>query len=251
MWGISSNHLDMEEKKLIVITGASSGIGEAIARYFAAAGYPMLLLARRVERMEAMQLPDAICRQVDVLDLEGMRKAIAEAEGQYGKVDCIINNAGVMINGDPAGQDPEDWQRMLDVNIRGVLNGIHLVLSDMMERKTGTIINKGSIAGRKTFASHSVYCGTKFAVHAITENIREEVAGSNVRVLTIAPGMVYTELLDNGCEESARQGWLDYAEQIGGALDPKSIAQTVLFSYQMPQEVSVREVVICPTGQEP
>ena len=90
---ISSNHLDMEEKKLVVITGASSGIGEATARAFAAAGYPMLLLARRVERMEAMQFPDAICRQVDVLDLEGMRKAITEADGQYGKVDCIINNA--------------------------------------------------------------------------------------------------------------------------------------------------------------
>lgn len=246
-----SNPLHMETRKLIVITGASSGIGEATAKAFAAAGYPMLLLARRLDLMEALQLPDSICRKVDVLDVDGMRKAIAEAEEQYGKVDCMVNNAGVMINGNPAGQDPEDWQRMLDVNIRGVLNGVHLVLSDMVERKRGTIINMGSIAGRKTFAGHSVYCGTKFAVHAITENIREEVAGSNVRLVTIAPGMVYTELLDNGCEESARQGWLDYAKEIGGALDPKSIAQTVLFSYQMPQEVCVREIVVCPTGQEP
>jgi len=246
-----SNPLHMETRKLVVITGASSGIGEATAKAFADAGYPLLLLARRLNLMEALQLPDAICREVDVLDLDGMRAAIAEAEEQYGKVDCMVNNAGVMINGNPAEQDPDDWQSMLDVNIRGVLNGIHLVLSDMVERKTGTIINMGSIAGRKTFSSHAVYCGTKFAVHAITENIREEVAGSNVRLLTIAPGMVYTELLDHGCEESARQGWLDYAEQIGGALDPQSIAQTVLFSYQMPQEVSVREVVICPTGQEP
>jgi NADP-dependent 3-hydroxy acid dehydrogenase YdfG len=249
--GMSSNHLYMEANKLVVITGASSGIGEATAKAFAAAGYPVLLLARRLDLMEAMQLPNSICREVDVLDLDGMRTAIAEAEEKYGKVDCIVNNAGVMINGNPAEQDPEDWQRMLDVNIRGVLNGIHLVLSDMVERKTGTIINMGSIAGRKTFASHSVYCGTKFAVHAITENIREEVSGSNVRLVTIAPGMVYTELLDHGCEESARQGWLDYAKEIGGALDPTSIAQTVLFSYQMPQEVCVREIVICPTGQEP
>ncbi|MFP6874512.1 MAG: SDR family oxidoreductase [Verrucomicrobiales bacterium] len=241
----------MDTRKLVVITGASSGIGEATAKAFADAGYPLLLLARRLNLMEALQLPDAICREVDVLDLDGMRAAIAEAEEQYGKVDCMVNNAGVMINGNPSEQDPDDWQRMLDVNIRGVLNGIHLVLNDMVERKTGTIINMGSIAGRKTFSGHAVYCGTKFAVHAITENIREEVAGSNVRLLTIAPGMVYTELLDHGCEESARQGWLDYAEQIGGALDPKSIAQTVLFSYQMPQEVCVREVVICPTGQEP
>lgn len=241
----------MENKKLIAITGASSGIGAAMAKAFSLAGYPLLLMARRIELMEAMNLPNAICREVDVLDLEGMKDAISEAEEIHGKVDCMINNAGVMINGKPQSQNPEDWQKMLDVNIRGVLNGIHLVLKDMVDRQTGTIINMGSIAGIKTFPDHTVYCGTKFAVHAITENIREEVSGSNVRLINIAPGMVYTELLDHGCEEEARKGWMDYAEQIGGALKPESIAQSVLFSYQMPQEVCVREIVICPTGQEP
>ena len=208
-------------------------------------------MARRIELMEAMNLPNAICKEVDVLDLEGMKAAISEAEDAHGEVDCMINKAGVMINGKPQSQDPEDWQKMLDVNIRGVLNGIHLVLKDMVERQSGTIINMGSIAGIKTFPDHTVYCGTKFAVHAITENIREEVSGSKVRLINIAPGMVYTELLDHGCEEEARKGWMDYAEQIGGALKPDSIAQSVLFSYQMPQEVCVREIVICPTGQEP
>ena len=241
----------MENKKLIAITGASSGIGAAMAKAFSSAGYPLLLMARRIELMEAMSLPNAICKKVDVLDLEGMKNAISEAEEIHGKVDCMINNAGVMINGKPQSQNPEDWQKMLDVNIRGVLNGIHLVLKDMVDRQTGTIINMGSIAGIKTFPDHTVYCGTKFAVHAITENIREEVSGSNVRLINIAPGMVYTELLDHGCEEEARKGWMDYAEQIGGALKPESIAQSVLFSYQMPQEVCVREIVICPTGQEP
>ena len=241
----------MENKKLIAITGASSGIGAAMAKAFSSAGYPLLLMARRIELMEAMSLPNAICKKVDVLDLEGMKDAISEAEEIHGKVDCMINNAGVMINGKPQSQNPEDWQKMLDVNIRGVLNGIHLVLKDMVYRQTGTIINMGSIAGIKTFPDHTVYCGTKFAVHAITENIREEVSGSNVRLINIAPGMVYTELLDHGCEEEARKGWMDYAEQIGGALKPESIAQSVLFSYQMPQEVCVREIVICPTGQEP
>ena len=241
----------MENKKLIAITGASSGIGAAMAKAFSLAGYPLLLMARRIELMEAMNLPNAICKKVDVLDLEGMKDAISEAEEIHGKVDCMINNAGVMINGKPQSQNPEDWQKMLDVNIRGVLNGIHLVLKDMVDRQTGTIINMGSIAGIKTFPDHTVYCGTKFAVHAITENIREEVSGSNVRLINIAPGMVYTELLDHGCEEEARKGWMDYAEQIGGALKPESIAQSVLFSYQMPQEVCVREIVICPTGQEP
>jgi len=241
----------MDNKKLIAITGASSGIGAATAKAFSEAGYPLLLMARRIELMEAMNLPNAICKEVDVLDLEGMKAAISEAEDAHGEVDCMINNAGVMINGKPQFQDPEDWQKMLDVNIRGVLNGIHLVLKDMVERQSGTIINMGSIAGIKTFPDHTVYCGTKFAVHAITENIREEVSGSNVRLINIAPGMVYTELLDHGCEEEARKGWMDYAEQIGGALKPDSIAQSVLFSYQMPQEVCVREIVICPTGQEP
>lgn len=241
----------MENKKLIAITGASSGIGAAMAKAFSLAGYPLLLMARRIELMEAMSLPNAICKKVDVLDLEGMKNAISEAEEIHGKVDCMINNAGVMVNGKPQSQNPEDWQKMLDVNIRGVLNGIHLVLKDMVDRQTGTIINMGSIAGIKTFPDHTVYCGTKFAVHAITENIREEVSGSNVRLINIAPGMVYTELLDHGCEEEARKGWMDYAEQIGGALKPESIAQSVLFSYQMPQEVCVREIVICPTGQEP
>ena len=241
----------MDNKKLIAITGASSGIGAATAKAFSAAGYPLLLMARRIELMEAMNLPNALCKEVDVLDLEGMKAAISEAEDVHGEVDCMINNAGVMINGKPQSQNPEDWQKMLDVNIRGVLNGIHLVLKNMVERQSGTIINMGSIAGIKTFPDHTVYCGTKFAVHAITENIREEVSGSKVRLINIAPGMVYTELLDHGCEEEARKGWMDYAEQIGGALKPDSIAQSVLFSYQMPQEVCVREIVICPTGQEP
>ncbi|MDE0571388.1 MAG: SDR family oxidoreductase [Verrucomicrobiales bacterium] len=241
----------MDNKKLIAITGASSGIGAATAKAFSAAGYPLLLMARRIELMEAMNLPNALCKEVDVLDLEGMKAAISEAEDAHGEVDCMINNAGVMINGKPQFQNPEDWQKMLDVNIRGVLNGIHLVLKNMVERRSGTIVNMGSIAGIKTFPDHTVYCGTKFAVHAITENIREEVSGSNVRLINIAPGMVYTELLDHGCEEEARKGWMDYAEQIGGALKPDSIAQSVLFSYQMPQEVCVREIVICPTGQEP
>jgi NADP-dependent 3-hydroxy acid dehydrogenase YdfG len=188
----------MDNKKLIAITGASSGIGAATAKAFSAAGYPLLLMARRIKLMEAMDLPNTICKEVDVLDLEGMKAAISEAEDTHGEVDCMINNAGVMINGKPQFQNPEDWQKMLDVNIRGVLNGIHLVLKNMVERRSGTIVNMGSIAGIKTFPDHTVYCGTKFAVHAITENIREEVSGSNVRLINIAPGMVYTELLDHG-----------------------------------------------------
>lgn len=241
----------MQEKPLVIITGASSGIGAATAKLFSEAGHPLLLLSRRVEPMEALNLPNAMCRSVDVMDLDSFKNAIAEAEAAHGKADCLVNNAGVMFTADPTKQNVDEWQKMLDVNVRGLLNGIHLVLSDMVERKAGTIVNLGSIAGRKTFAKHAVYCGTKFAVHAITENIREEVSGSDIRLVNIAPGMVETALVDSSTDEEAKAGWWDYAKEIGGALQPESIAQSILFAYQMPQSVCVREMVVCPTRQEP
>jgi NADP-dependent 3-hydroxy acid dehydrogenase YdfG len=236
---------------LVIITGASSGIGAATARLFADSGYPLLLLARRLEPMEALGLPNALCRAVDVMDLEGFRAAIAEAEARFGKADCLVNNAGVMLCADPAAQGVDEWQKMIDINIRGLLNGIHLVLADMVARQGGTIVNLGSIAGVKTFPKHAVYCGTKFAVHAITETIREEVSGSDVRLINIAPGMVETDLVNGSTDEEARDGWWAYANQIGGALKPESIAQSILFAYQMPQSVCVREMIVCPTRQEP
>ena len=238
-------------KPLVIITGASSGIGAATAKLFSENGYPLLLLARRLEAMEELDLPNTLCRAVDVCDLEGFRTAIAEAEERFGKADCLVNNAGVMFCADPATQSVDEWQTMLDVNVRGLLNGIHLVLGDLVERRTGTIVNIGSIAGVKTFPKHAIYCGTKFAVHAISETIRQEVSGSDVRLVTIAPGMVETELVNASTDAEARDGWWDYAKQIGGALKPESIAQSILFAYQMPQGVCVREMVVCPTRQEP
>ncbi|MCB1065946.1 MAG: SDR family oxidoreductase [Verrucomicrobiae bacterium] len=241
----------MSTKPLVIITGASSGIGAATAKLFSANGHPLLLLARRLEPMEAMNLPNTLCRAVDVQDLDAFRLAISEAEERYGKADCLINNAGVMLCGDPSTQTVDEWNLMIDINIRGLLNGIHLVLSDMMARQTGTIVNLGSIAGVKTFPKHAVYCGTKFAVHAISETIRQEVSGTDVRLVTIAPGMVETDLVNGSTDQSARDGWWDYARQIGGALKPESIAQSILFAYQIPQSVCVREMVVCPTRQEP
>lgn len=241
----------MPEKPLVIITGASSGIGAATAKLFSENGYPLLLLARRVEPMEALGLPNAICRSVDVMDLASFRAAIAEAESRHGKADCLVNNAGVMLCADPAKQSVDEWQLMIDINIRGLLNGIHLVLADMVSRQSGTIVNIGSIAGVKTFPKHAVYCGTKFAVHAITETIREEVSGSDVRLVNIAPGMVETDLVNGSTDPEARDGWWNYANQIGGALKPESIAQSILFAYQMPQSVCVREMIVCPTRQEP
>ena len=238
-------------KPLVIITGASSGIGAATAQTFAREAYPLLLLARRVEKMEGLALPNAICRRVDVLDREALQAAVTEAEAQFGPAEILVNNAGIMLNGDPTKQSPDEWDRMIDVNLKGVMNGIHAVLPGMVARESGTIVNIGSIAGRKTFGAHSVYCGTKFGVHAITETSGEEVSQKNVRLITIAPGMVGTELIEGSTDEAAKAGWKDYASQIGGPLEPGDVAEAILYACQAPQRVCIREIVICPTRQEP
>lgn len=234
-------------KLLIAITGASSGIGAAAAKAFSKAGYPLLLMARRVEKLEALSLADCMCKAVDVTMPEQIHTALAAAEADFGKVDCLINNAGVMMLGLPWEQDPAEWQKMVDVNIMGVLNGIHQVLPDMVKRQTGTIINVSSLAGRKTFSLHSAYCATKFAVHALSETIREEVSQFNVRVITIAPGAVETELITHTTQEKHQQAW---RQGLGGILKPENIANAILFAYEQPQEVCLREIVITPTGQQ-
>ncbi len=220
--------------KLIVITGASSGIGEATARLFSEKGHPLLLLSRRLEKMEALQLPNCMCRKVDVTDAAALQQAIAEAEAKFGDVDCIVNNAGMMLLGDVGTQDAKEWQTMLNVNMLGVLNGIQAVLPKMREQQTGTIINVSSVAGRKNYNSHAAYCGTKFGVHAITEGVRIENALKNVRMVTISPGAVETELLSHTSSEKIRD-----------------IANAIWYAYSQPQGVNVREIVIAATKQEP
>lgn len=207
-------------KKLVVITGASSGIGEAIARRFSEEGHPLLLVARRVERLEALNLPNTLCEKVDVTDQASLITAIEKAEAQFGPADVLVNNAGVMLLGQIDTQDAAEWKRMFDVNVLGLLNGMHSVLASMKARNSGTVINISSIAGKKTFPDHAAYCGTKFAVHAISENVREEVAASNVRVTTIAPGAVETELLSHTTSQDIKDGydawkwiWVVYSPQ--------------------------------------
>jgi len=238
-------------KSLIVITGASSGIGEAIARTMSAAGHPLLLLARRLERLEALNLPDTMCEKVDVTDRAAVDAAIAKAEAEFGPVDCLVNNAGVMLLSQLADQDPSEWKTMYDVNVIGLLNGMQAVLGSMKERRSGTIINVSSVAGRKTFPNHAAYCGTKFAVHAISENVREEVADDNVRVITIAPGAVETELLSHTTNEDIKAGYEEWKEGMGGVIRSQDIAEAVSYAYGVPQNVCVREIVICPTRQQP
>ena len=238
-------------KPLVVVTGASSGIGEAVARQFSEAGHPLLLLARRLERLQALELPNALCRMVDITKREQVEEAIADAEKMYGPVDCLVNNAGLMQLGMAHEQDPQEWDNMIDVNLKGMLYGIHAVIGGMRERKKGTIFNISSIAGIKGFAAHMAYCGTKFGVHGLSETLREEVADDNVRIVTIAPGAVETELLGHTTSSEIISGYEDWKQSIGGAISAKDIADSISFVYNMPQSVCIRELVISATRQQP
>lgn len=237
-------------KPLIVITGASSGIGLATAKLLSAKGHALLLLARRVERMTALNLPNTLCRALDVTDRAAFSAVIKEAEAQFGPVDALVNNAGVMLLGNIEQQDPNEWDRMLDVNVKGLLNGVHAVTEGMIARKAGTIINISSVAGRKTFPNHVVYVGTKFAVHGISENLREELSPHNVRVVVIAPGAVETELLSHTTSDEIKTGYQAWKEDMGGkVLSPEDVANAIDFAYSQPQYVCIREIVLAATRQ--
>ncbi|WP_372803255.1 SDR family oxidoreductase [Paracoccus seriniphilus] len=236
-------------KPLIVVTGASSGIGAAIAKRFSEAGHPLLLVARRVERLAALNLPNTMCRAVDVTDTASFRAALKEAEAAYGPVDCLVNNAGVMLLGQIETQDPEEWQRMFNVNVLALLNGMQAVLADMKFRGRGTILNVSSIAGRKSFPNHAAYVGTKFAVSAMSENVREEVSDSGVRVMTICPGAVDTELLSHTTSQEIKDGYEAWKDAMGGVLVADDIARAAAFMYDQPQNVNIRELVVAATRQ--
>ena len=185
------------------------------------------------------------------MDREAITAAISEAEEKLGPVDCLVNNAGLMQLGLAHEQNPVEWDNMIDVNIKGVLNGIHAVLPAMKARKGGTIINISSVAGIKGFPNHMAYCGTKFAVHGLSETLREEVADDNIRVITIAPGAVETELLGHTTSEEIIAGYESWKDGMGGVIKAGDIANCVSFAYGQPQNVCVRELVVAPTRQQP
>ncbi len=240
----------MTDKPLVVITGASSGIGAETARQFSAAGYPLLLIARRLEPMSELDLPNAVLRAADANDTQAVAAAIRDAEVQFGPVDLLLNNAGMMALSSVVEQDPQKVQAMFDVNCVAPMKNAQLVIPGMIERGRGTIINIGSIAGKQLYGDHTVYNGTKYAIHAMTEGLRRELARHGVRVVLVAPGMVDTALLSNTGEGAVLDGYLSYKESIGGGLRPEHVARAILSTYELPQEVTLREVVVAPTGQD-
>ncbi|WNJ19491.1 SDR family oxidoreductase [Pontibacter sp. G13] len=244
------NQMNME-RKLVVITGASSGFGREMAKLFAEAGHPLLLLARRLEKMEALELPHTVCRKVDVTDRVGFEAAVLEAEAEFGPTDLLVNNAGVMMLGDIASQNPQEWKLMMDVNVLGVLNGMQIVMPGMKERKTGTIINVASIAGLQPFANHGAYCASKYGVVGLSQVARAELAAHNVRVLHICPGAVETELLGHTTDSNIIKGYNEWKESVGATnITALDVARTIQFAYELPQSVSLREIVIADTQQD-
>ncbi len=238
-------------KKLVVITGASSGFGKALALEFNKAGYPLLLLARRLEKLEELNLENTMCEKVDVTDKASLEAAIRKAEAVYGKTDLIINNAGVMLLGNLENQDPKEWQNMLDVNVMGVMNGMQVVMNDMKERNCGTIINISSIAGVKPFGNHAAYCASKYGVVGLSEVARGELSPYNVRVMRICPGAVATELLSHTTSDSIKAGYNEWKDSTGvGAITVEDVAKTIKFAYELPQGVNLREIQIADTKQD-
>lgn len=240
----------MTDKPLVAITGASSGIGEAVAREFSAAGHPVLLMARRVDRMEALKLPNSICRQVDVRDREQIAAAVKYAEAKFGPVDMMFCNAGVAHLADIGTQDPEEWDQMIDINTKGVMNSVHSVMSGMMERRAGTLFMMSSIAGRKVYPDHTVYCGTKYFVHAVSESIREYLSEYDVRVIVLSPGIVETEVLGGVKDPNTLANYQANKKAIGGGIGAEHVASTMLHAYQLPQLALIQEFCITPTRQK-
>lgn len=239
----------MTRKPLIAITGASSGIGEATARAFSAAGHPLLLMARRLDRLEALGLPNAVLKKVDVRDRAAIADAVRDAEALHGPVDMMFANAGIARLGDIAKQPPEEWDEMIDINAKGVMNSVHAVLNGMIARKTGTLMMMSSIAGRKVYPDHTVYCGTKYFVHAISESLRAYLAPHDVRVIVLSPGIIDTEVLDHVKDETTLANYKANKAAIGGGISADIVAQLILDAYQLPQRAIVQEIVITPTRQ--
>lgn len=239
-------------EKVILITGASSGIGEAAARHLAARGARVVLGARRTDRLEKLTAEiraaggNAEYRALDVTSLADTQAFAGFALRQFGRIDVIINNAGVMPLSPLAELKIDEWNRMIDVNIRGVLHGIAAVLPHMTARKSGQIINLSSIGGHRVWPTCAVYSGTKFAVRAISEGLRQET--QDLRVTIISPGVVESELADTITSRSTAEAMAEFRKV---ALTPDAIARAIAYAIEQPADVDVNEIIVRPVASLP
>ena len=245
---------DRIEGKIVVITGASSGLGEAAARHLAAQGAKVVLGARRADRLEALVGDivaaggQALAVQTDVTNRADVAHLVDTAVQVFGRIDVLINNAGIMPLSALESLKVDEWDRMIDVNIKGVLYGIAAALPHMKKQKSGHVITTASVAGHLVFPASSVYSGTKFAVRAICEGFRQEVKAYNIRSTILCPGAVKTELLEHISDDGVRAANSDYVGQVGISAD--SFARMAAFAIGQPDDVDVNEIIFRPTAQQ-
>jgi NADP-dependent 3-hydroxy acid dehydrogenase YdfG len=237
------------ENKVIAITGASSGIGEATARLLAQKGLRVLLGARRTDRLEAIasQIRDkggiAEYHALDVTNLDEMQAFVDFAKNKFGRLDVMVNNAGVMPLSKLEVLKIDEWNRTIDVNIRGVLHGIAAALAIFKQQQSGQFINLSSIGGHSVYPTAAVYCATKFAVRAISEGLRQEL--TDIRVTVISPGVTESELPNTITDTEAAQWVEGFREAI---ISPDAIARAIAFAIEQPHDVDVSEIVVRPTA---
>lgn len=242
------------EGKVVVITGASSGLGEATARHLAVEGATVVLGARRVERIKALadelngRGGKALAIQTDVTDSNHVKAMVDTAVQAYGRIDVMINNAGLMPLSPLDRLRIDEWDRMIDVNIKGVLYGIAAALPYMKEQKAGHIINVSSVAGHKVRPGNAVYAATKHAVLALSEGLRMEVKPYNIRTTVISPGAVATELTNSITEPDVAENTRKFVAEI--AIPADSFARAVAFAMSQPDDVDINEILFRPTAQE-
>ncbi|RZU31517.1 SDR family NAD(P)-dependent oxidoreductase [Blastococcus saxobsidens] len=241
--------------RVALVTGASSGIGEATALALAGAGASVAIGARRTDRLESLagRLREGGARvlplELDVTDEQACADAVRRTRAELGGLDVLVNNAGVMLLGTIAGADPGDWRRMMDTNVLGLMYMTHAALDGMVEQGSGDIVNMSSVAGRTARKGAGVYNASKWAVNAFSESLRQEVTGRGVRVSLVEPGAVTTELTSHITQPEAKVA----SERMHAgmrALEADDIARAVVYVVSQPAHVAVNEVLVRPTGQE-
>lgn len=245
---------DNIKDKVVVITGASSGLGEASARLLSAQGATVVLGARRIERLEKLAHElngaggKAIAVETDVTQCDQVKHLVNAAVEKYGRIDVMLNNAGLMQQSPLEFLKVDEWDTMIDINIKGVLYGIAAALPHMTKQKAGHIINVSSVAGHRVMPLGAVYCATKHAVLALSEGLRMEVKPYNIRTTVISPGAVDTELPSHITDHESAVGILKFYE--GCAIPADSFARAVVYAMSQPDDVDINEILFRPTSQE-
>lgn len=249
---LNHNNMKSSNQKVVVIMGASSGIGEATVRKLAGRGAKLVIAARREDHLRRIKesLPDAdiVFRAADVSRFEQVQAVVDLAMEAYGRVDVLYNNAGIMPTANLSERRREEWRQMLDINIMGVLNGIAAVLPIMREQTSGHIIATDSVAGHVVYPGSAVYCGTKYAVRAIMEGLRQEERVNNIKSTIISPGAVLTELYKTINDKEESEAIYRMQKEIG--LTAEDIAEAVAFVIDTPDRMSVSDMIIRPTLQQ-